>query len=457
VLTTPRSRQDAAADVRACAASAPTAGPWAAGTWKSFPTPDRRILGASIGLQLVLATLFGHGYDMRVFMATGYLVGTGQNPYVPQNLVGVFHHVYFTSLTTVGYPPPWPLVLGLLYRSSFALGHDFLVYNLAIKLPVIAANVGLAYLVAAILQNLGASPAVSRRAWVFVLLNPLLLYFGAAWGQIDSIVALLAMAALALVFAQRWGPSALVLALAVCVKPTAVPVALAAVAYLADTSWRRAGRYAAVFLGGVLTFYVAPFFIFGWSTSLVSRRWNAEFITSGGLTSMTVARLFRDPLVLTGRCWLLGLAWVPALVLGVLALRRSDGGFDDLLKKSTVLVLIFFLTRTWLSEPNVVLLLPLVLILTAHGELDRRALTAVWLIPLAFTLFNASPLQLLWAAFPGEMERSLAWVARYHVATLTARAAMVIAWQVAGWWTVVACLRRSPARAQAPATEAVVP
>jgi hypothetical protein len=172
---------------------------------------------------------------------------------------------------------------------------------------------------------------------------------------------------------------------------------------------------------------------------------------------MTVARLFRDPLVLTGRCWLLGLAWVPALVLGVLALRRSDGGFDDLLKKSTVLVLIFFLTRTWLSEPNVVLLLPLVLILTAHGELDRRALTAVWLIPLAFTLFNASPLQLLWAAFPGEMERSLAWVARYHVATLTARAAMVIAWQVAGWWTVVACLRRSPARAQAPATEAVVP
>ena len=27
------------------------------------------------------------------------------------------------------------------------------------------------------------------------------------------------------------------------------------------------------------------------------------------------------------------------------------------------------------------------------------------------------------------------------------RAALVVAWQVAGWWTVAVCLRRAPARA----------
>ena len=87
-------------------------------------------------------------------------------------------------------------------------------------------------------------------------------------------------------------------------------------------------------------------------------------------------------------------------------------------------MLVFFLTRTWLAEPNVVFVLPLVLILTSLGALDRRALTAVWVIPLVFTLFNASPLQLLWVAFPGAMAARLERSSRsYGQAILIARAA----------------------------------
>jgi Gpi18-like mannosyltransferase len=130
-----------------------------------------------------------------MFLATGYLVGTGHSPYVAQDLTQVFHHVGFRSISVVGYPPPWPLLLGLIYRGTFALGHNFVVYNLAIKLPVIAANLGLAYLVAAVLENLGAGRDAARKAWTFLLLNPFLLYVGAAWGQIDAIVAVLAVAA----------------------------------------------------------------------------------------------------------------------------------------------------------------------------------------------------------------------------------------------------------------------
>ena len=157
------------------------------------------------------------------------------------------------------------------------------------------------------------------------------------------------------------------------------------------------------------------------------------------------------------RWWLLGLVWVPAIAVGALALRRGDGGFEDLLKKSTALVLIFFLTRTWLAETNVVLLLPLVLILTSMGGLDRRALWAVWILPLVFTLSCWSPLRLLFPAFPGTMDKTLRLTMHIQGAMLCVRAALVIAWQVAGWWIVVACFRRGPARAGEHAVEALVP
>jgi asparagine N-glycosylation enzyme membrane subunit Stt3 len=85
---------------------------------KRFPTNDLLILLLSIVVQLILGLLFGHIYDMRIFMATGYLVGTGQNPYIPQNLSSIFHNLSFQGITSVGYPPPWSLVLGFLYRIS---------------------------------------------------------------------------------------------------------------------------------------------------------------------------------------------------------------------------------------------------------------------------------------------------------------------------------------------------
>ena len=121
------------------------------GPRKPFAARDRAILLLSIGLQLILGLLFGHAYDIRIFMATGYLVASGRNPYVAQDLTAVFGNSAFQGMTSVGYPPPWPLVLGLIYRIIHPISHNLLVYNLAIKVPVIAANVGLAYLVCRIL------------------------------------------------------------------------------------------------------------------------------------------------------------------------------------------------------------------------------------------------------------------------------------------------------------------
>ncbi len=286
---------------------------------------DRRLLALSVALQLALGLVLGHSYDTRLFMATGFLAGTGRDPYAALDLVRVFHHAGFSHITSVGYPPPWPLLAGLIYRVSYAPTHDLLLYNLALKLPVIAANVGLAYLVAAILRERGASSAVARHAWALLLLNPFLVYVGAAWGEIDAIVALLALAALWLLYRGRGDLSAVLLALAFCVKPIALPLLPAALLYLASRSLPRALRYAGVWLGAALLLYVAPFFAFGWDRTPFTQSLNVHFVHQGALSFMTVVRLFRDPLLMQGRWWLLGLAWAPALVLGVVVLWARRG------------------------------------------------------------------------------------------------------------------------------------
>jgi hypothetical protein len=429
--------------------------PWTGGAWTWLRTPDRRLLVLSILLQVGLALLaYDNNHDLRIFQATGYLVAHGHSPYVPLDLRPVFHDAVFRHRYAIGYPPPWPLLLGGIYRVSYALVADLHLYAVAIKLPVIAANAGLAYLGGAALQNLGAAPAVVRRAWLALHFNPIQLYVGAVWGQIDAIVALLALAALLLVVSGRRDLSAVTLALAVCVKPAAAPMLLAVLLFVGAGSVPRAVRYAAVFAAGVFAFYVLPFLALGWDATPV-RTANAQFSMIGAMSYTAVARVWTDVLVLNGHWWLLGLLWMPALLVATLLARRRAHGAAGLLAVSVALTLVFFLSRTWLAEPNVLVVLAPALALASLGRLDRRLSAALWVIPLLFVVANASPVQLLWQIAPGVVDQTSAFAARHTDVTTAVRAALVVAWQVAGWGIVVACLRRPPAEAAATAAEMV--
>ena len=68
---------------------------------KLFQAEDARPLALSLILQIALAFPFGNLYDMRINMAAGYLVGTGQNPYIAQDLSAVFHNDSFRGLSTI--------------------------------------------------------------------------------------------------------------------------------------------------------------------------------------------------------------------------------------------------------------------------------------------------------------------------------------------------------------------
>ena len=145
---------------------------------------------------------------------------------------------------------------------------------------------------------------------------------------------------------------------------------------------------------------------------------------------------------LPGDWWLLGLAWIPAIGIAIYAMRRGISGFTDLMRKSLGMILVFYLTRSWLSEPNVILILPLALILTSIGEINRLAFHAIWILPLVITIFNASPPQLLALNFPQAMQRMLNLLEEVRTLRLVARSALVIPWHIAGWWIVITCFRR---------------
>lgn len=403
---------------------------------------DRFLPALSIILQVFLAYFFGHAYDMRIFMATGYLVGTGQNPYIPQNLVSVFHDSTFQGMTSVGYPPPWPLLNGLTYLVTYRVIPNLLLYNLALKIPIIAANICLAYLVASILGKLQADEKKIRKARLFMLFNPFILYVTSAWGQFDSIVALLSLLCLVRLSEGKLSCSAILLALAISFKPTALPLVPVTFVFLQGRPFRQIFQYFALFLTSAFLLFVGPFAILGWDPTPILQHWNAHFSVGGGLSFMTFLELIQGSYQLPGVWWLIGLLWVPALGSAALSLKPGGEGLPDLLRKSTALILVFFLFRAWLSEPNLILVLPPVLILASMGELDRSSLAALWVIPLIFSFFNTSIFQLLFPSMPALMDRLLQLSEVFRTARLVIRILVVIPWMAAGSWIITNCIKQ---------------
>lgn len=403
------------------------------------------LLLISLLIQIVLALLFGHMYDTRVFMATGYLVATGQNPYIAQDLSLAFNNVSFQGISSFGYLPPWALMLGGIYELVYSTTHSFLLYNLAIKIPIIIANICLAYLVAAILKKGALTQEIIDRVWVFMLFNPLLLYFATSWGQIDSILTLLTLLALVLVYEKKPNVSAVLLSLSLALKPTALPVLPVILMYLWRESPRQSIRYLFLVLLSILVLSLGPFLLFNWHLTPILSNWNFHFSVVGGISPANILETILGSYKLPGLWWVAGLLWIPAFGIGIYLLDINKRGFEDLLRKSLGLIMIFFLTRTWLSEPNIILILPIITILVSIGEFDWRTFVYLWTIPLIFTVFNGSLALLFFPVFPNLMDKILMWTAEYHTVSIIIKSVLTIAWQFVGWTTVAFCyLKRIP-------------
>jgi hypothetical protein len=386
-------------------------------------TRELAIVLTSVLIQMFLGFFLGHYFDQRVFMAAGYVVGSGGDPYKPIELVHVFENPLLNGFVpTIGYPPPWPLVLGLIYRVSYGVVQNVFIYNFATKIPIIMANIALAYLVRKILLNLHSNKKKAEDAWLFLLFNPFIILTTAAWGQIDSFAALLCISSLYLVTKGRIKESAFLLAISIAVKP----VALALVPLPLLLSGRLVSRKNLLFLvvlaAVFFLFVLIPIAVLGWSIPLSSNNFTNRFGMAGGLTVFSLAEIIQGSPIIPSSLWLLGFLWVPALFIGYYFVYRNPPcSMGDIVTKSIGLVLVFFLMRSWLSEPNLNLLLPFMLIAVGLGKMEKRVFHLFWIIPLVFMIINFAFPQLFFLIYPSVLDALAQFDLQFGITRLVAR------------------------------------
>jgi hypothetical protein len=399
----------------------------------------------SIAIQLPLAVFLGHAHDTPLFMSAGYLAYHGLNPYVPADLSGLFG-AGFSSTTSIGYPPPWILLSALLYGLATALGSSIFLYNFLLKLPLMAANLALALLVGSVIRDLGGGESRARWATTAMLFNPLVILTTTAWGQIDAVAALFSLLSLSLISRKKTSASALSLALALSIKPIVFPLIL--VGLIGSTGISRSAclRWTGILIAAGILLCALPFWVFGWDPRVILAGWKAQFTSAGGLSLLSFFELLGRGYNLPRELNYLGFFWLPALTLSLIAIE-PELKLEYLLRRGLGLLLVFFLCRSWLSEPNLNAILPLAIILHARGVFDRGAVRGIWLIALGFSLLNYSLPQLFFLLVP-RLAPALAALDGYiRVPRILARSLLALSWQLLGWRMAASCLRpRTAAR-----------
>ncbi len=387
----------------------------------------------SVLIQVPLAFFLGHYYDDRIFMATGYLVSSGFNPYLPHNFVNVFPSAIISgTIPTIGYPAIWPIWLGLAYKFAYGLSQNIFLYNFATKLPLIAAQVALAYLVRNILKHFQVSGKKAQTAFLFILFNPFIMLTTVAWGEFDTLVIFLGLASFYLLSKGKIVECAFCLGFAVALKPIALPLAPLALFYSTpDSSIRKKITYASVFLGTLAAFYFGPFLIANWRIPLAPNQLSDQLQMAGGMTLFSATEIFKTQAILPKTLSILGYLWVPALIIGYLAVYRDRPcDFKGLIMKAILVMLVFFLSRTWVSEPNINLLIPLILLAASFEEIKFRDFHLSWLIPLIFMFPNYAFPQLFFLADSSVMTSLQLFNVQFGSLRLLTRFLVAIAWEI---------------------------
>jgi Gpi18-like mannosyltransferase len=354
----------------------------------------------SAGIQLAIGAFTAHPYDGRVFMASGYLVAHGNSPYVPTSVSEIFGRSLFPDpVPGIGYLPPWSLVLALSYLVSYNVIPNLILYNLAIKVPIVFGNILLALLVGKMIFGATSSTTKSENATRFMLFNPFVIYTTAIWGQFDTASVLLMLLAIFELTQNRRRLSAIALGGAIALK--LIPVVLLPLLIFCERkreNWLRAFEYLAL-VAAVVGLSCLPFLI-SWSAKPIIDNWNIHFVRIGAFSPMNVLLLFGIASS-ANQLSFLGFLWAPSLALVYLLLIRKRAiRSTDLLLPSLAVMLGFSLTRSWVSEQNLNFVLPLVLLCSVEQHWSKKWVSTTWLLPLIFAVFHTFPLEMLFLTVP---------------------------------------------------------
>jgi len=388
----------------------------------------------STALRLCLAPFTGHPYDLNIWMETGQYVAGGMSPYEPE-----IH---------LGYPPLWGFWCGLSYLLSNSIwpGNKF-VYILAIKIPIVAADLAIAWMLVALTRSSSREgslfseshffrdPSSGRSLAALFLLNPYVLVVGVIWGMMDNIAALLVvLVAIALVQGKDLEAGA-ALGLAIALKLYPVIFLFAAFPYLARRP-RREARALRFLIGlGLAGFalVLAPFLVFNWDIGgFLSVLADQTSRKPGGISPIGISGLLYDFGIhsiggfnLQSMSELVGLRliWIPAVCLSMIfiAEARLRSSLEDVIRAFAFVYMIWIVTTSWVSEQNVETLLILLLFQGAASVFGRAQRWSYGLgsaIVLGFVIFHVPATSFpypVYAIEPGSLSRLgtcvLPWIA----------------------------------------------
>jgi hypothetical protein len=395
----------------------------------------RRRLSGEIGvvllsvlIQLPLAVYLGHYYDQRSFLDTGYLVSAGLNPYQP-NQITVFSNPNLTGTNPIiGYPPPWPLLLGVIYRLTYNITPNLFLYNFATKIPVIIANVALAYATKAVMQNLKMHPNKVRFAWLFLLFNPFTLLTTTAWGEYDTLIALLCLASIYLLSKGIQKRGTLLLSLSVVLKPISLPLIGLPLAS-PNRSLKKIAINFSIITAVIVSLWFLPLYLLDWVIHIAPNLATSYFKMAGGMTLFNIVELFQPTATLPAGFEFLGYLWIIALLVGYFFIyRHPPKTTEGMVEAAVGLLLIFFLTRSWLSEPNLNLLFPLMLILLGFGKISKKTMHLLWIIPFGFLFLNYAAPQLFFLVDPTVTSQIAAFNLQWGTWRVLARFGLTFLW-----------------------------
>jgi hypothetical protein len=371
-------------------------------------------------------------------MDTGYLVSVGLNPYQTY-LITIFSPRLVGVNPIIGDPPLWSLLLGAIYRLTYNIIPNIFLYNFAIKLPVIASNIGLAYFTKHILQQQGASEQKIKFAWLFLLFNPFLLLTTIAWGQFETLIALLCVASLYSLSKSMVKRSAGLLSLSVVLKPISFPLLGLPLFFSSKKNWPKALQYILISVAIIASLWILPFYLLGWMMPSSSSQITSYFTRAGGMTLFNLVEIFQDTVVLPIGLEFLGYIWIPALLLGYYLLYRDPPKtFNELTQKAIGIMLIFFLTFSWVSEPYVNVVIALSLLVVPLEKVNFRNFHFLWVIPLIFMVITTNFVQLFYlVSTPPLVTSALQIENNIRNWRLIARFLIVVGWQIFAWKLVI--------------------
>jgi hypothetical protein len=151
---------------------------------------------------------------------------------------------------------------------------------------------------------------------------------------------------------------------------------------------------------------------------------------AGGMALFDVLEVFQLQTNLPPALGFLGYLWIPALLIVYYVIYRNrPSTFNELIKKAILVMVVFLLFRTWVSEPNLNLLLPLMLLAASFNAVKFRDFHLTWIIPLIFMLPNYTFPQLFFLVNPSIMTSLHLFNAQYGTLRVVAQLLVVVVWQ----------------------------